>query len=100
MSGADPISAIATAVSDLALLITKALPDDEQKLAAFKIRSPWMYARIQRRIVNSIVSYCRRKKFSYGAAQNYALIETEDLPVNEQQLIWSVVAYELFPGLL
>lgn len=41
-----PVSSVANAIGDVALLITKALPGTEQQLAAFKIRSPKIYARI------------------------------------------------------
>ena len=41
-----PLSGLFTAISDTALLITKALPSTEQQLAEFKLRSPLKYARI------------------------------------------------------
>lgn len=52
-----PVSSVAAAVSDLALLITKALPSTEQQLEAFKIRSPKFYARIMEHL------YQKNKRF-------------------------------------
>lgn len=101
----DP-SGILTTIQDIALLITKALPSDEERLAAFKLRSPRIYANIQRRMLNGFVGYCRRKfegdyAKTYGqqavdkAVTDYVELETDDLPITEQQLFISLTLAEL-----
>jgi hypothetical protein len=45
------------ALSDIAVMVGKALPDDELKKIQFKIRSPLIYARVRQRILNR----CRRR---------------------------------------
>ena len=42
----NPVSAVTNAIGDVARMITKALPATEQQLAAFKMRSPIIYAGI------------------------------------------------------
>lgn len=42
----NPVSSIANAVGDIALMVTKSLPSTEQQLALFKLRSPKKYSRI------------------------------------------------------
>lgn len=90
-----PLETIANTINDLVLLITKALPGEEQQLAAFKLRSPKMYARIQKHIVTDIVRYCLRKNITGEAVTDYVTLETEDYPVSEQALFISVVKAEM-----
>ena len=61
MGGADPISGIAAAVSDLALLLTKAIPSDEQRMLVLKQRSPLIYARIRKRWYNQMFRHLRNR---------------------------------------
>jgi len=53
----DPISAISDAVTALSVMVGKAIPSDEERMARLKLRSPLIYARIRKRLYNM----CRRE---------------------------------------
>ena len=57
----DPITGIATAISDVSKLITKAIPSDELQAARFKQRSPLIYANIRERIHKKCLKQCRKR---------------------------------------
>ena|ERR1017187_1172414 len=91
------ISGWATAIEDVALLLTKVLPSDELQLARFKLRSPKFYARIQKRMLTNFIFYCKKHfgwnyALTYGtilrdsAVTDYVLLGTDDLPASEQHL--------------
>ena len=93
------------ALSDLFLLINKTLPSDEVRLAEFKLRSRKKYARIQRSMLDGFVAYCNEHfgknfVFVYGLqlatkeVTDYVTLETNDLPVSEQQLFVSLTIAE------
>ena len=80
---------------DLAALIAKAIPSDEQRLAAFKLRSPKLYARAQEHMINGIVYQCREKKLK-SPADDAAIdalvgIVCADLPTSEEALVSTLV---------
>ena len=54
-----PASGIASAIGDIALMITKALPSTEQQLEAFKLRSPKFYARIMEHLFQKDLRFLR-----------------------------------------
>ena len=96
-----------TAIGDVALMVTKTLPSDEQKLAQFKLRSPKKYARIQKHMLNGFIADCRKKYFNpnllrtYGVEQtkkyasDYVRLETDDLPESEQNLFIELTLAQL-----
>lgn len=51
---ADPVSAVSNAVSDVSKMITKALPSDEVQLERLKLRSPWIYGWVRKRIFKAL----------------------------------------------
>lgn len=46
----DPVSAIAKAISDFMLLITKAIPSDEERMKRFELKQPRLYSRMMKRL--------------------------------------------------
>ena len=56
---ADPVSAVANAVSDVAVMVTKALPSEEEQLARFKLNYPIIYARRMQRLYNRAKTFLR-----------------------------------------
>lgn len=91
----DPITGIATAVSDIALLITKALPSTEQQLLAFKIRSPRMYQRIHNQMLNRDYRQLSKKKNIKVPVEAYVEWEHSDLCLSEQQKLIMILKAEL-----
>ena len=95
-----------TAVSDISKLITKALPSDEQQLAAFKIRSPRIYANIRTRMIKGFIRFCKKnysryKDFNvngdggFQAVRDYVRACTYNLPESEQWLFVNAVCAAL-----
>ena len=75
------------AISDIALLITKALPSDEERLSRLKLNSPRIYANIRQHILNQIIRECRHKGFNTKeTVVDCALLFTTDLPQSEEIL--------------
>ena len=56
MSVIDPVSSVSQAISDVAIMVTKAIPSDEQRMQAFKERHPKRYARLR----IWMLEHCRR----------------------------------------
>ena len=54
-----PATGIASAIGDIALMVTKALPSTEQQLEAFKLRSPKFYARIMEHLYHEDFIFLR-----------------------------------------
>lgn len=59
VSSSEPISAVANAAQALFHLITASIPSDELQRERFKRRNPIAYARIRKRIYNSIISHLK-----------------------------------------
>lgn len=57
----DPVTGIATAIGDVARMVTKAIPSDELQAARFKQRSPLIYANIRKRIHLKCLRECRHR---------------------------------------
>ncbi len=91
----DPITGIAEAVSDVALLITKALPGDEQQLLKFKMRSPAIYQRIHTHMLNKDYRQLSRKKNLHVPIKSFVEWEHSDLPVSEQTKLIEILQAEL-----
>ena len=75
------------AISNIALLLTKSLPSDEERLARLKLNSPRIYANIRKHILNQIIRECRHKGFNTKeTVVDCALLFTTDLPQSEEIL--------------
>lgn len=59
LPSSDPVSAVSNAAQVLFHFLTATLPSDAQRLAAFKLRNPLIYAHIRMRIYRRILSHLR-----------------------------------------
>ena len=84
-----------TFLSDAAVLTTKALPSEEQQLAAFKIRSPWIYMVKRNRMIWFMCRQCKKLGYFNALAVEYVKSVTGDLPVSEQVLLQDLVVTRL-----
>ena len=55
----DPVTSIADAISNVALLFTKAIPSDEIRMARLKAQSPLIYARKRKQWYNQCLRHLR-----------------------------------------
>lgn len=85
----DPVSAVANAVSDVALMITKTLPSSERQLLAFKLRQPKAYASIRQHIL--IQGYRYLKHHKNVSIDAYVQFIDGDLPIDEQRALKSIL---------
>jgi len=93
-----PISAIASAWDATVALVSKALPSDEQRLAAFKLRFPLRYQRvrerIETRIYNQIKTDCRRdrtKIINKALIVDYVNFDNDDLATSEKESLVNIL---------
>ena len=84
---------IGNAFGDLFNLISNSLPSEEQRLEAFKARSPLMYARIKFRLLNQICHRAIRKGLTENNQylQDFIIFETDDLADSEQKSCMELV---------
>ncbi len=59
LTSADPVSAVANAAQVMFHFITATLPSQPQRLAAFKLRNPAIYAHIRMRIYRQLLTHLR-----------------------------------------
>lgn len=91
----EPISAVAAAVSSVALMVTKALPSEEQQLALFKERHPIRYQRQRRHMLNVDHWTLNLPKNKNVPIKSFVQWEHSDLPVSEQDLLIEILQKEL-----